>query len=340
MLKTILSPLLFILLALLIGGCGGDPPQPAPQSSTEASSAEAADGFPLTLDDGLGRRVTLDAAPQRIVSLAPKNTELLFALGAQDLLVGVTSYCSYPEAARELPQIGGFSSHSISMERVVGMRPDLVLSVGELQRPSIDALERLRIPVLALGAESLAAMEFEIELLGRVRGREQAAAQLLESLRRRVDAVRQQAAQIAEDQRVDVFYQIWNDPMAAAGPASFVGELIELAGGQNIVSDPSTPYVRISEEVVLRSDPQVIIAPSMGAARIRVEDFSQRSGWQSIRAVRQGRIYVLDGDLVSRCSPRAVDALEIIAHVFYPQRFELSQELAEFLTDDSRGEMP
>ena len=124
----------------------------------------------MTVVDGLGRKVTFPRAPERIVSLAPKNTELLFAIGAGDRVVGVTSFCNYPREAQTRERIGGFSGMSQSLEQIVALKPDLVAAAGELQWPVITELERLGIPIVSLGADSLAGLYRELDLLGHLTG--------------------------------------------------------------------------------------------------------------------------------------------------------------------------
>lgn len=318
-------------------GCGdaGVPAGGERSLATPAPSPPTAH-FPLTVTDGLGRQVTLPTSPGRIVSLAPKNTELLFALGAGDRLVGVTTYCNHPPEASERPKVGGFTSSSINLERVLGLRPDLVLCVGDLHRPTIEQLELLHVPVLALGAESLRALLDELELLGLVLERESASERLRASMQRRVEQIRGRLHDLPAEQRLKVFYQVWEDPLTAAGPASYLGELIELAGGENIVSAADAPYLRISEEELLVRNPDVIIAPSMGASRIDREQLLRRPAWRNLRAVQTGRVYVLDGDLVSRCGPRIIDALEKVACLLYPERFESRDETGP--PDESAGQ--
>jgi len=301
--------LLSIPGVLAAGGCsrGDSEAAPTPEEVRQTASPVVEEdvapngtqmrgerSFPHTITDGLGREVTLDAPPGRVVSLAPKNTELMFAIGAGEKLVGVTTYCNEPPDAMAIEKVGGFSSQSISIEKLISLRPDLVLSVGELHRPTIKDLERLDVPVVALAAESLDNLYTETELLGRITGREAKTSRLIEAMQRRVARIQERAVDIPDDERVSVFYQVWNDPLAAAGPASFIGELIRLAGGKNIINNASESYVRIGEEILLKRDPDVIIAPSMGAAQISRQDLLEKPSWSGISAVRNGRVYVLD----------------------------------------------
>jgi iron complex transport system substrate-binding protein len=296
------------------------------QRPSPASPSASADGFPVTVVDGLGRRVTLPRRPDRIVSLAPKNTELLFALGADDRVVGVTSYCNYPPAARTREQIGGFSAKSQSVEKILALKPDLVAAAGELHESMIAELERLRIPVVSLGAESLAELDRELVLLGRLTGRETVAARLTEQMKARVARVTATVESIEPAKRATVFYHVWSEPLTAAGPKCYLGELISLCGGINIINDVQQRYPHISQEILLARDPDVILAPSAETEPMTIERLKARPGWSQLKAVRSGRIYLIDGDLVSRCGPRLVDALEIMARSIYPDRFPTISE--------------
>ena len=277
--------------------------------------------FPMTVIDALGRKVTIPRVPRRIVSLAPSHTELLFAIGAGDQVVAVTSFCNYPPEAQKRRRIGGFSSESQSLEEIIALEPDLVVAAGEWQWPVIHELERLGISIVSLEAESLADLYCELGLLGRLTGHENDAARLTQAMQRRVERIKTRAQAIPPEQRVTVFYHVWSEPLLTAGPGSFIAELIALCGGLNIVADATQKYPQISQEVLLARDPEVILAPSSGAEPMTIEELRSRPGWNKLRAVRNNRIYLIDGDLISRCGPRLVDALEIMARTLYGDRF-------------------
>lgn len=310
----------------------------APSADTTSTNADstkpAAATFPLQVTDGLHRELTLPGIPQRIVSLAPKNTEMLFALGAGGQIVGVTSYCNYPPAATHIEQVGGFSSKSLSLERIVSLQPDLVVSAGDLHAPIIKELERLGLPVFALTADSFAGLSEELRLLGRITGHEDEAARMVPRLQERIDRVRQTARGIPTAERVTVFYHVWGEPLTAAGPTSYLGEMIQLCGGLNIIDDATTRFPKISLEVLLARDPDVILSSTDHAASFSERGLQSRPGWSDLRAVRHQRIHLLDGDLVSRCSPRLVDALELMAHALYPAHFAAPQ--TELTAHDNR----
>ena len=214
--------------------------------------------------------------------------------------------------------VGGFAAESLSLEIMVSLQPELVVADDEIHLPVIAALERLNIPVMSLGADTLSALYGDIELLGKMTGHSEQAQRLAGQLRERVEAVRRAASRIPPDERVTVFYQIWDAPLTTAGPASFIGEMIECCGGVNIVTDSAARYPQFSEETLLARDPAVILAPTQHASALSFEYFEEKPGWKGLRAVKNHRIYLIDGDNVSRCGPRLIDALEAMARVLYP----------------------
>ena len=319
-----------VIALIFAAGCEQAPRPDATAKSVESQSASQAvlaesnsdeKSYPRQVVDGLQRTVTLAQRPERIVSIAPKNTEELFALGAGDRVVGVTSYCNYPAEALQREQIGGFTSKSISLEKLVSLRPDLVVSAGKFHAPIIAELERLHIPVVALDAESFDELYEEIRILGTLIGCEQQASRLIEQMELRVRTVKETSQKIVSSDRLSVFYMTWDDPLMAAGPASYAGQMIEICGGINVISDVSTAYPQISQEVLLDRDPDVIIAATMTDLRWTAESLRAKTGWSGLKAVRTQRLHLLDGDAVSRCGPRLVDVLESMAHLLYPNHF-------------------
>jgi iron complex transport system substrate-binding protein len=257
-----------------------------------------------------------------VVSLSPRNTELIFAVGGGDQIVAVTDFCDFPAEARERPSVGGFAASSLNLEMIVSLKPDLVVSAGKIHRQVIDQLERMSIPVVALESETFDSLYDDVRLLGRLSGHEHEATQLIDAMRDRVARVADLVRDIESDERVSVLYQVIDEPLTIAGPASFIGEMIRTCGGVNIIPDGSMRYVQISSEFVLSSDADVILAPSIHAPGKASEQFVVKEEWSNLPAVKNGRVHLIDGNLVSRFGPRSVDALEIMATALYPNQFK------------------
>ncbi|MDR1011526.1 MAG: helical backbone metal receptor [Opitutaceae bacterium] len=316
--KSRLPIYIFPILALFATGCI------ATGCTAAHCIAAARDGaFPLTFTDGLGRAVTLKARPQRIISLTPSNTEMLFAVGNGANVAGDTRFCDYPDAAKTLPKIGGFAARTISIEAIIALKPDLVVAGDKSQETVIEALERLGIPVIASAVTDYESLYAALELHGKIAGRETGAAAVIREIRRRVEAVRARAAEIPKEKRLRVYWETFDEPLMSAGPRSFVGQQIALAGGMNIFADARETYPHVSAEAVIARDPQIILAPGFMGARpiLSLERLLRRPGWQNITAVRERRMVVLPDNLVSRAGPRLVEGLELMAAALYPEYF-------------------
>ena len=303
------------------------PPTATTDSAAVAPTAELTPtetksvSYPLTIKDSLGREVTLTAQPSRIVSLAPSNTEILFAVGAGDALVGVTKYCNYPEAAKSIDQIGGFSAKTISLETIVALKPDVVFSGDESQQIVIDALAQANIPVIAIKAENFEAVYQNINLIGQATNHPTEAAQVVAKMQARIDAVTAKTNTLAAADRLSVFYEVYDEPLMTAGPQTFIGQMVELAGATNIFADVSEEYPEISAEEVVNRQPAVIIGPESHGDKLTIDLIAQRPGWSQIKAVKDGKIVVLNGDMLSRPGPRLADALEALSQALYPELF-------------------
>lgn len=309
---------LVFLLASLLAACTASPASqlatPIPPPTVPVATPRAA-----SYTDALGRTVALPAVPQRIVSLAPSVTELLFAIGAGEQVVGVTTFCNYPAEAESLPEIGGFSAKTISIEAIVALKPELVIAGTASQQPVVEALEQLNIPVFVLAPTTLEEVYSGLTQLGAITGNAEQAAEVTATMHKRVDAVVARVATIPADQRPTVFYEVFDEPLMSSGPQTFIGQLLDLAGAANIFGDATEDYPQISAEVIIERNPAVIVAPSSHADRVTPELLAARPGWEAIRAVQEKRVYIIDGDIVSRPGPRLADALEALAAALYPE---------------------
>jgi len=293
------------LLVSMVGGC-----QPQFQ--------------PGTFTDDLGREITIDKSPQRIVSHVPGITEMLFALGLEERVVGVSDYCNYPPEAELKPKVGGFFNPS--MERIVDLNPDLVLTNGSVDYV-MTHLDSLGITYIVLYPNDIDGILKNIELVGKITGTEKEAKKLLKDMQERISYV---SARVKDAPRVKVFYTFHitdlNNPWTA-GPGSSVDSLITLAGGENIGAKALAPWIQFSIEEVVNSDPEVIILDvSHGTAITSVEGLKaqlrEHPAWREVTAVKQERICPIDGDLINRTGPRIVQGLEEIARGIHPELFE------------------
>lgn len=302
-----------VVISALAGGCGR-------RTDHVGSRGKADTGFPITVNDSVGRVVCINREPKRLVSLAPSNTEILFALGLGDRVVGVTKYCDYPPEATQKEKVGGFSDPNI--EKVVSLSPDVVFATT-MHREQIPELERLGIPIVVLHAATLDGVIENIMLVGETTGRLGEARNLAEKIRERRDRIGDRLKGIPEEKRPRVYYEVFSEPIMSAGPNTLIHNLITLAGGRNIAADANTDYPQYSLEVLVKKDPQVIIVPDVhGTDATTIEKIRTRPGWGNISAIREGRVYVIDDDLITIPGPRAVEGLEAVARTLYPDRFQ------------------
>lgn len=280
------------------------------------------ESYPMVVKDTLGRTLTIKTRPERIISLAPSNTEILFAIGAGSKVVGVTTVCNYPDEALKKEKVGGFVANTISIERILSLKPDLVLSSGGMHSTVIEALERIGIPVYALEVNSVRTLFEEIQKVGRITGNEEKARSLVSSMEERIRRIEKKVAPIPLEKRPRVFWEMYNDPLMTAGKETFQSEAIEIAGGVNIFSDLPGSWPIVSQEEVIRRNPDVIMGSDDHEDTLTVEQIARRPGWSELNAVKNRRIYLIPGDHIGRTGPRLVDAIEAMAKALYPELFK------------------
>jgi iron complex transport system substrate-binding protein len=286
-----------------------------------ASPPESEAPSPTTIIDQLGRTVALDKPPLRIISLAPSNTEILYALGLADRVVAVTDYCNYPLEAEAKPTIGGFSTPNI--EEIVAFSPDLILATSIHETKIIPQLESKGLAVLALNPKTIDAVLEAILLTGKVAGVEKNAAELVDGMQQRIKAVTDRVAGLTPEQKMRTFYIVWHDPLKTAGSGTLQDELIQKAGGTNIAQELND-YANISLEVVVRDNPEVIIAGvGHGSGQDQTFQYAQTEPrLRDANARRNSRIYAIDSDLSSRPGPRIVEGLEQFAQFIHHELFK------------------
>lgn len=289
--------------------CAASGPSRAAQDSSARTSASH------EVIDGYGRKVTIPAQVNRVVSLAPNLTETVYALGLGDKLVGDTNDCDKPSAAKHKPHVGDYVDPNL--EAIVALRPDLVLATSANRVDTVDALTRLGIPVYATNPGSVIGMMDSVQRLADVMGAHQQGVDLVAQLRARLDAIHERLA----DQPVQhVLFVIWDEPLMTIGRHTFIADALRWAGAESAVSsDQSWP--QISMEEVLRLQPDYIVFAAHNEGRARdLEELRARPVWRDLRAVEMGHVVDVSEEAL-RPSPGLVDAIEQMAREMHPNAF-------------------
>ncbi len=310
---ALLAVLLVALLALPLAGCTGAQDEVTSEPQAPASAWAEAALYPVTLTDDAGREVTIESQPQRIVSLAPANTEIVAELGLLDRLVGVTTYCDYPPEVADIEKVGDFVGPN--MEAVTAVEPDIVLATTGVQADVIEQLEGIGAVVIAVDPQTLDALYGSIEMLGDALGAPDAAAETVDEMRTGIASI---SAMVAEEDAVPCFIEIAQDPLFTVGSGTLLDDLITAAGGTNVVTESG--YVGYSLEQLLQDDPDAYLA-TLGSMSDPA-DLEGRPGYEALSAVKNGRVYVLEDNLVSRPGPRIAEGVGQIAVALHPDLFE------------------
>lgn len=287
--KIIARTFIFILLAALISACGG-------KASPEPKTRE--------VTDGIGRKIELPAEVTRAVSLAPNITEIVFAVGGGEKLVGVTTFCNHPDEAKNIAKIGDTLKPNI--ETIVALRPQVVfVSTASQLEAFTGLLERQGIAVFVTSPDSVESVFASMILIGEVLGRKREAEEVVGGLRARVEKVREEASRTTFEAPQTVFVQI--DPsLYTVGKGSFITDLIGIAGGRSVTRGLETAYPKVSKETARAYNPRIIILSDSPDNREPNEVFADSE------AVQDGRVFRIDADVLSRPGPRIVEALERI----------------------------
>jgi iron complex transport system substrate-binding protein len=270
----------------------------------------------ILLVDDYGRIVELESVPERIVSTAPTPTEILFAVGAGDLVVGVDDYSDYPAEVANITKVGSFT---LNTEVIIGLQPDLVISSDLVPLAQLDLVEDQGIPYFILATRTLDDVLRDIRLVGILTDHVSDATNLTNSLEARIEAVTEKtlADGLVKPRVYLEYYPYWT-----YGPGSFGNDLIALAGGINIAENTTSEYPMVTSEFVIAQDPEIIIYTIGYMTTTTAEEISSRPGWDEITAVVEGEIYSMDDNLTSRYGPRIVDGLELLASTLHPDLFE------------------
>jgi iron complex transport system substrate-binding protein len=303
------------LIAILLVACGSGS-NSSEETADDAVTATPAvrSVYPLTVPTGEGQSVTFTRAPQRIVSLSPGHTEILFAIGAGGQVAGTDRFSDYPEAAKALPKL---EYSNTNVEALVALQPDLVIAAGR-QRSLVPVFEQAGLRVLPMEEPgSIAGVIERIRLMGRITDHSAEAESLAATLESRIGAVTERVAAVTAGPRV---YHEVDPKLFAAASNSFVGDIYALLRARNIVPVSESAYPQISAEAIISADPEVIVIGHRLPAGAP-DEVKRRPGWNVVSAVKHNRIYTVEDNLVSRPGPRVVDALEQVARLLYPDLF-------------------
>ena len=285
-----------------------------------AGAASAADWEPVTITDDLGVTVTIDKYPERIVSLSPANTEILFALGLGDRIVGVTEYCTYPEAALSKDKIGGFST--INTEKIAVLNPDLLVAADGNSEETIAHLRELGYTIITVNADTIDTTLADIRLIGKAAGVESAAEELVSSMKADLAGI---AEKTKGAEKPTILHCMWTDPLWVSGSGTFQDEMISAAGGVNAAAAEGG-WVALTMEKFLTMNPDIIVVDSGDGMGVGTDDalknfFLKDSRMQSLSAVQNERVYVVNADIIDRGGPRIVEGVEALAEIAHPDIF-------------------
>jgi iron complex transport system substrate-binding protein len=292
------------VVALSACGSGSD-------DAASSSPSPAAAG-PITVTDDSGAEVTLDQPATRIVSLAPANTEIAFAIGAGDKMVAGTSYDDYPEEAKALPKVGDFANPNV--EKIASYDPELVLAAGGIQNKLRSKLEDLGMTVYVVDPTTYDGTIATIENVGKLAGADEGTAAVVDEMTAAKEEVQAKVSGLAA---ATTFLEIYSKPLMTAGADTFIDDMIAIAGGENIGAQAGSGFPSFSTEVLVKDDPQVYIADS--GSMSEPGEINKRAGFGELTAVKDGKVYVIEDSIIARPGPRLAEGLRQLVTMIHPE---------------------
>ena len=257
----------------------------------------------------------------RIISLNPAVTEILFYAGAGNKVVGVSTFCNYPSEATNLPKVGEFSPDTVNIESILALKPDIVIGELSVHSELVGKFKNAGIELVMLKLVSVEDISNAIQFCGKVAGTQKTADKAADNFENKIEKIVSPLSGISETRKPSVFLEIWYDPLMTAGPNTFMGKIVELAGGKNCFGDVKQDWPMISSEQLIIRNPSIIIMPKEQSEELDMVAILARPGWDNMDAVKNGRIFTVEYDIISRPGPRMVEALEIVSRLLHPELF-------------------
>lgn len=328
---AIISILMFTIL-IIFPACSDTTTTPTHDATTPPSAGEQTDNmepdfssinteYPLTITDDLGREITIEKEPQRIVSLAPSITETLFALGLDDKIVGVTDYCDYPEEASLKPSVASFTKPNL--EKLVSVEPDLILAESIHITEVVPSLEELDLTVIVITDPSIEQILNNILLIGEVTNVNQSARGLVDELMSRISAVTGPINELPESSLPRVIHIMWDTPLYCTGGNTYINNMFDYAGSTNIYAAEFEGSKEVSLEDIVDKNPEIIIITGMGTNGERIyNSIKNEDRLRTTDAIANDRIYrISDSSMIERSGPRIVNGIEELAVLMHPEIF-------------------
>ncbi|WP_160723314.1 ABC transporter substrate-binding protein [Bacillus sp. USDA818B3_A] len=318
--KKLYSLLLITLLTIvLLAGCAGATKQT--QEGKQADSAKVTSTFPVTIKDALDNEVVIKQKPERIVSLMPSNTEIAYSLGLGKEIVGVSDYDNYPEDTRNKEKIGG---QEFNTEKIIGLKPDLVLAHASSALIVKDALKQLKdagIPVLVIAnAENFETVYNTIDMIGKATGTNKKTDEVIKGMKDKMAAIQEKAASIKDKKKVYIEVSPAPD-IYTTGKNTFMDEMLASIQTKNVAGDQQG-WIKVDQEAIIQKNPDVVITTYGYYVKNPVEQVLSRKGWDNINAVKNKQVIDVNSDIMNRPGPRVVEGVEALAKAIYPDVFK------------------
>ncbi|MDN6195347.1 MAG: ABC transporter substrate-binding protein [Atopostipes suicloacalis] len=322
--KKKLLTVLTLLSMAFVTACAPNDTEPVVEEEVSEETVSDESGketkYPLTIEDASGRKITVEEEPEKIVSTSPSETEILFALGLDDKIVGVSDYADYPEAALDKDKVGGVVDPNA--EAIIDLEADIVISGISMSEDVVDKLANLDLTIYKNDGQSLDEILNNILKIGKLVNAQAEAEELVADMQADIDEVKEAVKDVPEEEKQKVYLEF--TPGWTVGSGEFLDELIQVAGGINVASELDG-WAEVNEEKIIEEDPDVILY-AKDAVDFETEEpledlIRERSGWENISAIENDRVIGIDENTVSRIGPRVTDALKKFAEAIYPELY-------------------